>query len=886
MQEALLPDLPDAATMTPMMTQYHAVKSQYPDCLLFYRMGDFYELFFDDAVKASAALNITLTKRGHHKGEEIPMCGVPLHSYETYLARLIRHGYKVAICEQTETPEEAKKRGGYKALVTRDVIRVVTPGTLTEDSLLEKGSNNYLAALAEVAGEFGIAWLDLSTGEFNLQPVLTADIAATIERISPGEILVSDKLTQNQHLFDAFAFHKQKLSVQPQSRFDSENARARLQKIFDVGTLEGFGDFTRAEITAAGVLVDYIELTQKGKFPRLSPPRQLSFGATMEIDAATRRNLELTQTLSGERQGSLLHTIDRTMTGAGGRLLSRRLATPVTDPRVINDRLDAIEVFFQDHALRKSIQEILSKCADIERSLSRLSLDRGGPRDLAAVRDTLSLSARLYQALSKRPDMPTILKTAEKNLMHWGSHHPLVDQLERALQADLPVLTRDGGFVQKGYSPKLDELRTLRDESRLHIAQLQAQYAKKTGIQSLKIKHNNIIGYHIDVTTIHADKLFAQNENFIHRQTLATSVRFSTVELSELERKIAEAAEKSLALELEVFGLLVKEVLALAAPISDTAQSLAEIDVAAALADIAVTSKYTRPIVDLSTAFDIKGGRHPVVEKALERQTNAAFIPNNCDLGDKARLWLMTGPNMAGKSTFLRQNALIALMAQAGSFVPAEKAHIGIVDRLFSRVGAADDLARGRSTFMVEMVETATILNQATDRSLVILDEIGRGTATFDGLSIAWATLEYLHDVSKCRALFATHYHELTELSERLSRLSCHTMKVKEWEEQIIFLHEVTKGTADRSYGIHVAKLAGLPAPVIARASQVLKTLETKESRSVNQSVSSLPLFDVAPAKPKISKVEEALQTINPDDLSPKEALDALYTLKKATQKS
>ncbi len=871
------------AAITPMMAQYHAVKEQHKDCLLFYRMGDFFELFFDDAITAAAALDITLTKRGAHNGGEIPMCGVPWHAHEAYLARLIKLGHKVAICEQVETPAEAKQRGGYKALVRRDVTRVVTAGTLTEDTLLEKNANNYLAALAEIAGAIGMAWLDLSTGDFTLQPVLPRDLGATLGRVGANEILVPEKMTLNEAHFEVFADVRNKLSVQPGSRFDAENARRRLEQMFGVATLESFGGFSRAEIAAAGALIDYVELTQKGKFPRLSAPRQLALGSVMEIDAATRRNLELTCTMTGERAGSLLHTIDRTITGAGARLLAKHLAMPLTTPPEIHRRLDMVEHFFTRPDLRLDTRGFLQRCADIERSLARLSLDRGGPRDLAAIRDTLAQTVQLYHLILKSADtLPAGLNDALDILKLWGSHHPLIDQLERALAQDLPVLARDGGFIAHGYSPRLDELRMLRDDSRQHIARLQAEYVRTTGVNTLKIKHNNVIGYFIEVTTMNGDKLFGDTARFIHRQTMANAARFTTIELSELERKISEAAEKSLALELELFAQLAKEVMAQAEIIARTANALAAIDVASSLAEYASRNNCVRPLVDETLAFDIKGGRHPVVEFALKRQ-NAEFIANDCTLADASRLWLLTGPNMAGKSTFLRQNALIALLAQMGAYVPATSAHIGVVDRLYSRVGAADDLARGRSTFMVEMVETATILNQSSSRSLVILDEIGRGTATFDGLSIAWACLEYLHEANKSRALFATHYHELTTLTDKLKNLACFTMKVKEWKDSIIFLHEVAPGTADRSYGIHVAKLAGLPPAVIERAEAVLKTLENPKDGKTSKNVGAeLPLFSVvpkaAPAKP--SAAEEALRALNPDSLSPREALDALYALK------
>lgn len=880
--------------MTPMMAQYWDLKKQYPDCLLFYRMGDFYELFFEDALLAADVLGITLTKRGAHKGDDIPMCGVPFHSYEAYLAKLIKHGFKVAICEQTETPAEAKARGGYKALVNRDVVRIVTQGTLTEDNLLDQNANNYLACLARVSDGIGLSWIDMSTGEFWLQPLDMKSLATALDRIQPREILISDRMQQDPDLFEVFTAYKDLLTCQPHSRFDAANAQTRLEKLFGVKTLESFGGFHRAEIAAAGTLVDYINLTQKGKLPRLSTPRQLPVGTVMEIDSATRRNLELTSTLRGERKGSLLATLDMTITGAGSRLLATRINTPLTDIAAINERLDFIDFFLNQTQARDKSREFLKHCPDMERALARLSLGRGGPRDLSMIRDTLSQSVALFTLLSgvEAPlsGMPAALKQALDRLKIWGQHHPLIDRLKRALKPDLPALPRDGGFIAYGYSPQLDEVLTLRDESRRLIAGLQKKYSDLTGISALKIKHNNVIGYFVEVTSQHADKLMTQDGKpkddniFIHRQTLANCVRFTTVELNELESKITGAADKALALELALFDDLVTETLAEGAAISQAAAALAEIDVAAALAELAESKDYCRPSLTAEPEFDITGGRHPVVETALKKEDDQSFMANDCSLSGSDRLWLLTGPNMAGKSTFLRQNALIALMAQMGCYVPAASAKIGIVDRLFSRVGASDDLARGQSTFMVEMVETATILNQATERSLVILDEIGRGTATFDGLSIAWACIEQLHEINCCRTLFATHYHELTSLEEKLSHLSCHSMRVREWQDEIVFMHEVIKGAADRSYGIHVGKLAGLPPAVIQRAEQILHLLETgKKSENLLQLSNDLPLFQTAVAEseaPATSPLTDYLDSINPDDLSPRDALDILYKLK------
>lgn len=888
------------ATVTPMMAQYMDIKAGYPDALLFYRMGDFYELFHEDAVLASAALDITLTKRGKHEGTDIAMCGVPVHSADGYLSRLIRKGFKVAVCEQTENPAEAKKRGN-KSVVRRDVVRLVTPGTLTEDELLDARNHNYLAALAETggaaAGRLGLAWLDMSTGDFHVQPLNAVDLGAVLARLTPGELLLPERLTQRPELFEIFAEWKDRLTPLPSARFDSENAKRRVESLFEVKALDAFGEFERAELAAVGALLDYVELTQKGRLPRLVPPRRLRQGSVMEIDAATRRNLELSQALSGGRAGSLLATIDRTVTGAGARLLASRLAVPLTDSVAITARQDVVAYLIENDPLREEFRRRLRHCPDIERALSRLSLGRGGPRDLAAVRDGLSEAGGMRDMLAdkKLAALPSDLASMLQDL---GFHDPLVDRLKRALAEELPLQARDGGFIAPGYAEKLDEYRALRDESRRLIAALQSRYAEETGIGNLKIRHNNVLGYYIEVTPTQAPKMpDGQDAPFIHRQTLASAVRYSTVELSDLQQEIASAADKAQAIELELFEDLVSEIDGRNDMIALAAGALARLDVATALAELALQGRWCRPKVDESAAFDITAGRHPVVEAALAKSQEGSFVANSCNLEDDQRLWLITGPNMAGKSTFLRQNALIAILAQMGSFVPADAAHVGVVDRLFSRVGAADDLARGRSTFMVEMVETAVILNQATPRSLVILDEIGRGTATFDGLSIAWACVEHLHEVNCSRALFATHYHELTTLAAKLSALACHAMRVKEWQGEVVFLHEVAAGAADRSYGIHVAKLAGLPGAVVSRAEEVLATLEKGEQAGVlTRLADDLPLFAAALAQTREpegsvsgfseapsapSLVEGRLAEINPDDLTPRQALELLYALKK-----
>ncbi len=885
------------ANITPMMAQYLQIKNAHKDYLLFYRMGDFYELFFDDAVVASKALDIALTKRGKHENADIPMCGVPFHAYESYLAKLIRQGYKVAICEQTEDPKEAKKRGA-KSVVSRAVTRLVTAGTLTEDHLLDSRKNNFIMAVLRQNETLGLAWLDVSTGDFYTQELSLKDkndgviLSSVLARLNPVEIVVADQFLQNPGIFGILNEYREQLTVLPQARFNSENAHKRLLDVYRVATLNSFGSFSRAEITAAGVLLDYIETTQKGKMPRIEKPVKLLEQNVMEIDGATRRSLELLDSQTGDKSASLLAVIDRTVTGIGARLLVSRLATPLVDIDEINKRLDVIEFFIAFPQIRQDLRALLKSCPDIERALSRISLGRGGPRDLANIRQALEIIPRLKNLLqsvesSSTEQIVRQLPPAVQNILsRFNAQNQLVMTLANALTDELPLLARDGGFVRNGYFPPLDEVKTLKDDSHQLITRLQSKYAEQTGISQLKIKYNNVIGYFIEVPSKFATEILA-DKSFIHRQSVLNAARFTTVELTELENNIRGAAEKALAMELEIFDNLIKDVLTAADDISRSAKAMAEFDVGAALADLAVEKNYCRPQIDESLVFDIKNGRHPVVENAIAKAHSGSFVGNDCCLSDdNSKIWLLTGPNMAGKSTFLRQNAIIAVMAQMGSYVPCDAAHIGVIDKIFSRVGASDDLAKGRSTFMVEMVETAAILNQADERSFVILDEIGRGTATFDGLSIAWAVVEHLHEVNRCRALFATHYHELTTLTSKLNRMSLHCMKIKEYNDEVIFLHEVIKGAADRSYGIHVAKLAGLPSVVVQRAEQVLESLETGDKeQQISKLAEDLPLF--ASLKPKVEEnpqtlvLRESLRHLNPDDLSPREALEKLYELKK-----
>lgn len=896
---------------TPMITQYLDIKKNHQDYLLFYRMGDFYELFFEDAVVASRALDIALTKRGKYEDVDIPMCGVPFHAYENYLSRLIRQGYKVAICEQMEDPKEAKKRG-YKEIVKRDVIRLVTAGTLTEDNLLESKKNNFILSISKLGSSLGFAWLDISTGEFFTQDVPVSDrqqtalLSSTLARLNPVEIIVSDQYIQTPAIFSIFNEHREKLTILPQARFNSENALKRLKDIYKVETLEAFGNFERAEVSAAGVMLDYIENTQRGQMPRLLAPQKVYENHVMEIDAATRRNLELLETISGDKNNSLLGTIDRTITGAGGRLLAYHVSNPLKDQYEINARLDVIEFFTNHPHIKDELRKLFKAIPDIERAVSRLSVGRGGPRDLANIKQALGLVPNIKSLINQSTAQDHLSKlpfSLENIIGRLGFHAPLVDRLDQALAEELPFLARDGGFIKQGFYAPLDDIKSIKDNSTKVIVDIQAKYAAETNIPNLKIKFNNVIGYFIEVQSKYATQIL-ENKNYIHRQSVLNAARFTTVELTELEDKIRGASEKALNMELELYADLVKEVLYTSDDIYRTSKALAELDVGSALADLAIEKKYCRPEIDESLSFDIIDGRHPVVEASIEKDQAGSFVGNDCLLSpDSSLIWLLTGPNMAGKSTFLRQNAIIAIMAQMGSFVPAAKAHIGLIDKIFSRVGASDDLAKGRSTFMVEMVETASILNQATMRSFVILDEIGRGTATFDGLSIAWAVIEHLHDINKCRSLFATHYHELTSLSKNLTNISLHCMRIKEFNEDVVFLHEVIEGAADRSYGIHVAKLAGLPQAVVKRAEQVLMSLEKdNKCKHLKELSDDLPLFAnlsahasgsgtqttaeqtdaITPDNPALS----ALNGLNPDDLSPREALEKLYELKRLSNEN
>jgi DNA mismatch repair protein MutS len=883
------PTLPDATGATPVMAQYFEAKARQPDALVFFRMGDFYELFFDDAIKAAAALGISQTFRGAHNGQPIPMAGVPVHAAEAYLAKLIRTGFKVAVCEQMEDPAEARKRGS-KSIVRRDVVRIITPGTLTEDSLLDSRGANRLAAVALRAGQAAVASVELSTGVVESLLLAPSGLAAALAALSPSEILVPDRLFADEHISAALKLAGGLVQPMAQALAEPSASETRVKRLYGVETLDGFGGLAGAEVSALGLIAAHLEVTQAGRLPALSPPRRAGEADVMAIDPATRTSLEIEKTTGGQRDGSLLGAIDRTITAPGSRLLAERLARPLLDPARIDARLDAVQWFLERRQLREDVRDQLRKAGDMARALSRLALGRGGPRDLGCLRDGLKVGEILAGLASGDPLSGPPAEVEAALVAISPSHSTLLSSLladlEAGLGSDLPAQPRDGGFVAEGVRPELDQARALRDDSRRVIAGLETRLATESGVP-LKIRHNAVLGYFVETTAGKADPLFQppHSATFIHRQTLANQVRFTTVELADLDARIAQAGERALAIEVQTFETWRDQAVALAEPLRAAAQGLAALDVAAGLAEWAEDAGACRPVVDRSLCFDARAARHPVVEAAVKRQGDP-YTPNDCCLdggGETgARLSIVTGPNMAGKSTFLRQNALLAVLAQSGSYVPAQALTLGVVDRLFSRVGAGDDLARGRSTFMAEMVETAAILTQATPRSFVILDEIGRGTATWDGLAIAWACAEALHDTNRCRALFATHYHELATLEDRMAHVSNLSLRAKEWNGDLVFLHECGPGPADRSYGVQVAKLAGVPPAVVVRAREVLERLEA-ESHSPAR-LEGLPLFEMAAPAPVQkwgpSPAEEALKGLDPDGMSPREALEALYRLK------
>lgn len=863
------------AGTTPMMAQYLALKAEAEDCLLFYRMGDFFELFFDDARTAAQVLDIALTSRGEHQGVPIPMCGVPVHSAEGYLARLIKAGCRVAIAEQVETPEEAKKRGGSKALVARDIVRFVTAGTLTEEALLEPRRANVLAALCEVRGTIGLAACDISTGRMELEECSADRMGAALARLGASEVVVPE----------GWSDAPLEAIVRPSRDFGSDGGEARLKAAHGVATLDGFGTFSRAMLAAAGGLIGYLEHVGRGKLPLLLPPVAREGQAHLAMDEATRASLEILVSSQGTRRGSLIEAVDRCVTGAGARLLAEDLSAPLTDVTAIEARLALVQWLHDNALLRGDLRTVLRALPDVGRALGRVVAGRGSPRDLGQLRDGLGEARRIHDHLRGQSDRPALLDAL---LPHLTGHGALTDLFSRALVPAPPTERGQGGFIAEGYDHALDELRRISGDARRAIAALEAKYRDQTGIAALKIRHNGVLGYFVEVPARHADALMAPDSGFTHRQTMAGAVRFNALALHEEASRIAEAGGHALAAEEAHFEELVGEAIKARHAIAATAEALARLDVACGQAERAVEGGWCRPQVVEDSRLEIEGGRHPVVETALAAK-GERFVANDCRLSPQDRLWLVGGPNMGGKSTFLRQNALIVLLAQAGGFVPAARATVGLTDRLFSRVGASDNLARGRSTFMVEMVETAAILAQASERSFVILDEVGRGTSTYDGLALAWAVVEAVHGVNKCRCLFATHYHELSRLAESCDALSLHHVRAREWQGDLVLLHELAEGPADRSYGLAVAKLAGVPAPVVARASAVLQRLEKgrAETGGLAAGLGDLPLFAAAIEHKEevVDTLRERLNALDVDALSPRDALDLLYELKREAGK-
>ena len=858
------------STPTPMMVQYLALKAKADDCLLFYRMGDFFELFFDDARAAAATLDIALTSRGEHDGRPIPMCGVPVHSAEGYLARLIKAGHRVAIAEQTESPEVAKARGGSKTLVARDIVRFVTAGTLTEDSLLDSWASNMLVALAPVGEMIGVAAADISTGHFELTTVTEGALEAELARLSPSELVVPEGFSGAAETI-----------TRPRSDFDSVAGERLLKQHFALTTLEAIGGLSRPELAAAGGLIAYLAHVGQGKMPFLKLPLRREVREHLLIDQATRDSLEINTASKGGRTGSLLAEVDRTITGAGARQLAADLAAPLMDRSKIEARLALVRWFHDAPLLRDAVRSALRQLPDIARALGRVVAGRGSPRDVGQIRDGLDGARALRERLGAMADRPVLL---DQLLPTLDGHGAMVDLFQRALVTTPPTESGQGGYIAEGYDAALDSLRSAGRDGRQAIAQLEARYRDSTGVSALKIRHNAVLGYFVEVPAKHGDTLMAPDTGFAHRQTMAGAVRFNSPELHEEALRITQAGGHALAAEAAHLEELIGETIKRRDAIAASADTLARIDVAAALAERAAEGGWCRPSIADHPCLEIHGGRHPVVESALAKSGNR-FIANDCALSPERRLWLVSGPNMGGKSTFLRQNALIVLLAQAGSYVPATSARLGLVDRLFSRVGASDNLARGRSTFMVEMVETAAILAQATERSFVILDEVGRGTSTYDGLAIAWAVVEGIHETNRCRCLFATHYHELTRLADSLDAMSLHHVRAKEYKGDLVLLHELADGPADRSYGIAVAKLAGLPPQVVARAKTILEKLEKgrAETGGLAAGLGDLPLFSAAldAAEAKVDALREKLTGLDIDSLSPRAALDLLYELKR-----
>lgn len=845
---------------TQVMQQYLDVKFANYDCLVLFRMGDFYELFYEDAITAARILGVALTKRGKSGTDEIPMCGVPFHALENYLNKLLEEGFKVAICDQMETPEDAKKRAGYKAVVRREVTRIITPGTLIEDSLLDSVKPNYLASVvisysgsgssnaeSSALSKCAICYLDLSTSKFFVISLRFDQLINELARIKPSEVLISERFRSKNLSMEIEMLLGIRLSFQVDSFFADRKCSKIIENYYKIPAPSAIGELDTFQISAIGSIIEYVCLTQKANLPKLPFPKLLTTGNFMLIDSGTRRNLELVSSVKGGTKGSLFATINHTLTKGGARLLHEYLSTPLIKIEQINTRLEVTEFLYQNPDLVNKIRKVLAKTADMERAITRIQMQRGSPRDLLSIRDVIliaeQISAYFLTSNNNTANSEHDQENSNGNIISRSTDNKNIDKLiaplignfavasliSEAIREDAPNNITDGGIININYHPKIKELQELMNNSRLFIDKLRDKYRTETGIDNLKISNNNVIGLFIEVTSRNSSRM--TDPKFIHRQSTASSIRYTTSELQELESKMISSRMCLSGLEKEVYEDICRQVTSHSARLHQLATAINRIDVFTNFAFTATEFEYCKPTVTETYDFAIVGGRHPVVEKFLKAD-NESFISNDCYLNHEERIWLITGPNMAGKSTFLRQNAIIAILAHIGSFVPAVSAQIGVIDKIFSRVGAGDDLTRGQSTFMVEMLETSAILSQSTDRSLVILDEVGRGTSTHDGVAIAWSVLEHIHNELGNRCLFATHYHELTNLSKTLPGLKNYTVAISEDPDtkSLLFLHKIIKGFADRSYGVYVAESAGLPASVIKRATELLARFEQKNN--------------------------------------------------------
>ena len=873
--------------LSPMMERYLEVKRQHPGTILLFRMGDFYELFYEDAELAAKVLGLTLTSRDKASTNPIPMAGFPYHALQNYLGKLIQSGYRAAICEQVEDPKQAK------GLVKREVTQIVTPGTLTDENLLDPRQSNFLACLFPAKDSIGLAWLELSTGRFLVADIEPEYLEDELTRINPAECLIPEG-TETSRLLGTGG--RALLTERPPWSFARDECRRLLLDHFGTTTLDGFDlDASSPSTTAAGALLQYVQETQKsslGHITRLEPYRR---GTTLIFDETTRRSLELTATLrEGRREGSLLSVIDETVTPMGARLLAEQLSNPLCVVDAINRRLDAVEELFGDANLCRELREQLQPTYDLQRLTARIATGRANPRDLGCLSRTLSLLPKLKAKLAGRSSPLLCELEAKVDLCP-----DVRSDVEETLVDEPPLLISDGGVIRSGYCDELDEFRALARGGKEWIARYQAEESRRTGISNLKIGFNKVFGYYLEVTRSHTDKV---PDDYIRKQTLKNQERYITPPLKEHEEKVLRAEERAVALENEMFAALRERVAGECRRLKQTAEALAEIDVLSALAVLAVNQRYCRPEITDDPVLDIREGRHPVLDRL---QPTGEFVPNDVllgvgtareaegsrSVGSSARIQIITGPNMSGKSTYIRQAALLVILAQMGSFVPASEARIGIADRVFARVGASDELGKGQSTFMVEMTETARILHAASRQSLVILDEIGRGTSTYDGISLAWAVTEHLHDVIDCRTLFATHYHELTELTQTLANTANWNVDVREQEDDVIFLHRIVEGAADKSYGIHVARLAGVPAAVIDRARVILDTLEEDHlddagrpkipartsRRTAEQQLSLFP--------PEPHPLLDEIRQMDLDQMTPLAALEELHRLRQSLKK-